>query len=135
MLHFGVLCIEICLHQFPSWSWRIYHLSGNFPGIHLCFSNKSEVYEAMVNGLKFLLALFENCLPDLNSTSALVRFATVEFLIMCLAANFRISSGRRMPASLDAPRVFVSTGIPRASLIASLSRLCNCFRQLFGTVK
>ena len=53
------------------------------------FSNNSEVYEPIVNRLKFLLALFEKCLSDDSSTSIFVWFATEKPLIMHLAdANF-----------------------------------------------
>ena len=51
------------------------------------------------------------------------------------AANFRISSSGRMPTSLYAPKVFEDSGIPRASLIALLSRLCGFLRQLFRAMK
>ena len=76
----------------------------------------------LIASTSYQLALFEKCLSGpVNSTSV---FTTEELLIMYLAAaNFLISSSGRMPASLYAPKVVACTGIPRASLIALLSRL------------
>lgn len=34
LLGIGVIYILVCLHQFPGWNWRKWHLFANFPGIH-----------------------------------------------------------------------------------------------------
>ena len=95
------------------------------------------VYKVIVNRLKFLLALFEFVFIKLQLS-----------LVICVNCNGRtsnnvfscckfpyISSSRRMPASLYAPEVVACAGIPRASLFASVFRLCRFFKLLFGVEK
>ena len=53
-----------------------------FLGFIRVFSHNSEVYKAIVDRLKFLLALFGKCLSDFNSTSVYVWSATGEPLII-----------------------------------------------------